>query len=313
MRADGKKTKNVFPMYKVAAHIMNKRYDAMNMITLDIPLEPIRTYLNKKKKEGIYMSHMGLFIAAYLRTMCEFPHLNRFVVNKKIYSRTEIAVGMVVLKAGDINNETMSKMYFDLEDTSFDVHKRIEEFVDDNRQTGENGTDKIINALLSIPGLLTVGVGLFKLLDRYGLLPKAIIDVSPFHESLLISNLASIRTNHIYHHVYEFGTTSVGMTLGNLREVPKTKNGEIVLERCIPVGLVMDERIATGVYFAQAFRKFRDYLAHPEKLETPPETIILDYEGQYDKDKKRRKKLAEKKAQKMADTPSEQKEKSVAK
>ena len=313
MRADGKKTKNVFPMYKVAAHIMNKRYDAMNMITLDIPLEPIRTYLNKKKKEGIYMSHMGLFIAAYLRTMCEFPHLNRFVVNKKIYSRTEIAVGMVVLKAGDINNETMSKMYFDLEDTSFDVHKRIEEFVDDNRQTGENGTDKIINALLSIPGLLTIGVGLFKLLDRYGLLPKAIIDVSPFHESLLISNLASIRTNHIYHHVYEFGTTSVGMTLGNLREVPKTKNGEIVLERCIPVGLVMDERIATGVYFAQAFRKFRDYLAHPEKLETPPETIILDFEGQYDKDKKRRKKLAEKKAQKMADTPSEQKEKSVAK
>ena len=313
MRADGKKTKNVFPMYKVAAHIMNKRYDAMNMITLDIPLEPIRTYLNKKKKEGIYMSHMGLFIAAYLRTMCEFPHLNRFVVNKKIYSRTEIAVGMVVLKAGDINNETMSKMYFDLEDTSFDVHKRIQEFVDDNRQTGENGTDKIINALLSIPGLLTIGVGLFKLLDRYGLLPKAIIDVSPFHESLLISNLASIRTNHIYHHVYEFGTTSVGMTLGNLREVPKTKNGEIVLERCIPVGLVMDERIATGVYFAQAFRKFRDYLAHPEKLETPPETIILDFEGQYDKDKKRRKKLAEKKAQKMADTPSEQKEKSVAK
>lgn len=313
MRADGKKTKNVFPMYKVAAHIMNKRYDAMNMITLDIPLEPIRTYLNKKKKEGIYMSHIGLFIAAYLRTLCEFPHLNRFVVNKKIYSRTEIAVGMVVLKAGDINNETMSKMYFDLEDTSFDVQKRIEEFVDDNRRSGENGTDKIINTLLSIPGLLTVGVGLFKLMDRYGLLPKAIIDVSPFHESLLISNLASIRTNHIYHHVYEFGTTSVGMTMGNMREVPKTKNGEVVLERCIPIGLVMDERIATGVYFAQAFRKFRDYLAHPEKLETPPETIILDFEGQYDKDKKRRQKLAEKKAQKMADSTSEQKEKTVAK
>ncbi|MBE6734912.1 MAG: 2-oxo acid dehydrogenase subunit E2 [Ruminococcaceae bacterium] len=313
MRADGKKTKNVFPMYKVAAHIMNKRYDAMNMITLDIPLEPIRTYLNKKKKEGIYMSHIGLFIAAYLRTLCEFPHLNRFVVNKKIYSRTEIAVGMVVLKAGDINNETMSKMYFDLEDTSFDVQKRIEEFVDDNRQSGENGTDKIINTLLSIPGLLTVGVGLFKLMDRYGLLPKAIIDVSPFHESLLISNLASIRTNHIYHHVYEFGTTSVGMTMGNMREVPKTKNGEVVLERCIPIGLVMDERIATGVYFAQAFRKFRDYLAHPEKLETPPETVILDFEGQYDKDKKRRQKLAEKKAQKMADSTSEQKEKTVAK
>lgn len=296
MRADGKKTKNVFPMYRVAAHIMDKRYDAMNMITLDIPLEPIRTYLNQKKKEGIHMSHMGLFIAAYLRTLCEFPHLNRFVVNKKIYSRNEIAVGMVVLKSGDINNETMSKIYFDLEDTSFDVQKRIEEYVDENRQAeGENGTDKIINTLLSIPGLLTVGVKLFKFMDKYGLLPMSIIDVSPFHESLLISNLASIRTNHIYHHAYEFGTTSVALTMGNLRDVPRRKGSEIVVERCIPIGLVMDERIATGVYFAQAFRKFKDYLANPEKLETPPETIMLDCEGQYDKQKLRRARLAEKK------------------
>lgn len=313
MRADGKKTKNVFPMYRVAAHIMDKRYDAMNMITLDIPLEPIRTYLNKKKKEGVYLSHIGLFIAAYLRTLCEFPHLNRFVVNKKIYSRTEIAVGMVVLKAGDINNETMSKMYFDLENTSLDVQRKIDEFVESNRQAeGENGTDKIINTLLSIPGLLTVGVKLFKLMDRYGLLPKAIIDVSPFHESLLISNLASIRTNHIYHHVYEFGTTSVGLTMGNLRDVPKKKNGEIVLERCIPIGLVMDERIATGVYFAQAFRKFREYLANPELLELPPETVIVDFEGQYDKSKQRRERLAEKKREKE-EKMAEKKEKATAK
>ncbi len=299
MRADGKPTKNVFPMYRVAAHIMDKRYDAQNMITLNIPLEPIRAYLNQKKKEGVYLSHMGLFIAAYLRTLCEFPHLNRFVVNKKIYSRNEIAVGMVVLKAGDINNETMSKIYLDLEDTSLTVQQKIDEYVASNREAEEeNGTDKIISTLLSIPGLLTIGVKLFKLLDRYGMLPRSIIDVSPFHESLLISNLASIRTNHIYHHVYEFGTTSVGLTMGNLRDVPKMKNGEVVLERCIPIGLVMDERIATGVYFAQAFRKFREYLADPSKLESPPEKLITDFEGQYDKQRERRAKLAEKKAQK---------------
>ena len=40
MRADGRRTKGVFPMYQVAAHIMDKRYDSQNMITLDIPLEP---------------------------------------------------------------------------------------------------------------------------------------------------------------------------------------------------------------------------------------------------------------------------------
>lgn len=130
----------------------------------------------------------------------------------------------------------------------------------------------------------------------------SIIDVSPFHESLLISNLASIRTNHIYHHAYEFGTTSIALTMGNLRDIPKRKGSEIVLERCIPVGLVMDERIATGVYFAQAFRKFKEYLSDPSKLETPPEKVVLDYECQYDKQRQRRARLAEKKLAKRAKT-----------
>ena len=305
VRADGKKTKDVFPMYMVAAHLMSRRYDAMNMITLDIPLEPIRTYLNKKKKEGIFLSHMGLFIAAYLRTLCEYPHLNRFVVNKKIYSRNEIAVGMVVLKAGDINNETMSKIYFEPEDTGFTVQERIDRYVEDNRKTdNNNSTDKIIKSLLRIPGLLTVGVGLFKFMDRYGLLPKSIVDASPFHTSLLISNLASIRTNHIYHHVYGFGTTSLALTMGNLHDVPKHKGEEVASERCIPVGLVMDERIATGVYFAQAFRRFRDYLAHPEKLELPPERVVFDFENQYLKQKLRREKLLAKKQKKLKRNPN---------
>ena len=51
MRPDGKRVKNADPMYTVAAYIMNKRVDSMNMITIDIPVEPIKEYLNKKRKE----------------------------------------------------------------------------------------------------------------------------------------------------------------------------------------------------------------------------------------------------------------------
>lgn len=284
-------------MYQVAAYIMSRRSDAQNMITLDIPLEPIKTYLNNKKKQGVRLSHLGLFISAYVRTLCEFPELNRFVVNKRIYSRNEIAVGMVVLKAGDMSSETMSKIYFDIEDTVFDVEQKIMDYIEENRATGDtNSTDSIIKVLLKIPFLCSFLVGLFKLMDKYGLLPKAIIDVSPFHESLLISNLASIRTNHIYHHAYDFGTTSLAMTMGNLRYVPKVKGGEQIFERCIPVGLVMDERIATGVYFSKVFRRYKELLTNPELLETPPEKIVLDFENQYEKQKLRRKKLKEKKA-----------------
>ncbi len=277
MRADGRRLRNTDPMYRVAAHIMDKRVDSMNMTTIDIPYEPLQEYINKKRKEGINISHMALVIAAYLRTAAEYPEINRFVVNKKVYARNEFAVGMVVLKSLKDHNGTMSKMYFKPENTIFDVNNIINTYVAENQAAPEkNGTEKIIKFLLSIPGLLTVGVGLFKFLDKHGLLPKAIIDMSPFHMSLGITNLASIRTNHIYHHCYEFGTTSVFMAMGNLREIPKRKGKEIVFERSLPIGVTMDERICSGSYFASAFRCMKKYLANPELLETPPETVIED-------------------------------------
>ncbi len=277
MRADGKKVKNADPMYTVAAYIMNKRYDSMNMIELNIPLEPIQKYINQKRKEGKAISHMAVLLAAYVRTMAEFPMLNRFVANKRIYARNEIAVGMVVLQSGKMDNGTMSKMYFDYENTIDEVNNIINDYVTENRENGQNnGTEKMIRFLLGVPGIVNIGVGLFKLLDKFGLLPKKIIDMSPFHTSLVISNLASIRTNHIYHHCYEFGTTSIFITMGNSREVAKKQGDEIVFEKCMPLGIVMDERICSGSYFALAFRKMRKYLSNPALLEERPEVMNIE-------------------------------------
>ena len=279
-RADGKLLKHSDPMYRIAAHIMAKRSDSMNSITLDVPLEPLESYIRQKKKEGIPMSHMAVLFAAFNRTICEFPALNRFVVNKRLYARNEIAIGMVVLKAGATGAETMGKIYLQPEDTIFDVEKRIEKYVEDNRDNaGENKTDKIIKTLVGLPGLLRIAVSVLKWMDHHNLLPKSIIDASPMHQTLVFTNLASIRTNHIYHHVYDFGTTSMAMAAGNTREVPRRlRSGEIVHEKCLPIGLVMDERIATGYYFACAFRRLKEYLKNPALLEQPPEKVVADPE-----------------------------------
>ena len=273
MRKDGRRVKNANPMYTVAGYIMNKRYDAMNMIELDIPVAPMEAYLSVKRKEGYRFSHLGVVLAAYLRAVAEFPEMNRFLVNKRLYQRNEFAVGMVVLKPGE-HEGTMNKMYFQMENTVYDVHRIMEEYVENNRQKGDtNKTDDLIRKLLLVPGLCSFLVGFFRLMDKLGWLPKKVIDASPFHISLLMSNLGSIRTNHIFHHVYEFGTTSIGVTLGNMREVPKRVRGEIVFERCLPMGVVMDERIASGSYFASFFARFKQYMINPALLETPPTVI----------------------------------------
>ena len=279
-RADGKLLRHSDPMYRVVAHIMRNRSDSMNSITLDIPLEPIESYIRQKKKEGVSMSHMAVIMAAVNRTICDFPALNRFVVNKRIYARNEVAIGMVVLKTGATGAETMNKIYLQPEDTILDVNRRINEYVDASRDLAdENPTDKIIKILVGIPGLLRIGVAILKWMDWHNLLPKAIIKASPMHNTMVFTNLASIRTNHIFHHCYDFGTTSMIMAAGNTREVPKRlRSGEIVHEKCLPLGLVMDERIASGYYFAQAFRKMKEYFKNPALLEEPPERILQDPE-----------------------------------
>ena len=279
-RADGKLLRHTDPMYRVAAHIMSKRSDSMNNITLDIPLEPLETYIRLKKKEGTPISHMAIILAAMNRVICEFPALNRFVVNKRVYARNEVAIGMVVLKPGTSGAETMNKIYLQPEDTIFDVNRRINEYVEASRDgADENPTDKIIKTLVGLPGLLRFAVALLKWMDWHNLLPKAIINASPMHNTMVFTNLASIRTNHIHHHAYDFGTTSLVMAAGNTREVPKrTRTGEIVHEKCLPLGLVMDERIVTGYYFATAFRRFKEYMKNPALLEEPPEKIVVDPE-----------------------------------
>ena len=145
MRADGRRLKNTDPMYRVAAHIMDKRVDSMNMTTIDIPYQPIQDYVNKKRKDGVSISHMAIIIAAYIRTMAKYPELNRFIVNKKVYARNEIAIGMVVLKAGEKSVGTMSKIYFEPDDNIFEVNDKINEYVEKNRKVdSNNGTERII-------------------------------------------------------------------------------------------------------------------------------------------------------------------------
>lgn len=276
MRVDGTRIKHGDPMYSVVPHIMSERSDAMNMIELFIPVVPMNRYIKEKKAQGIEISHLALVIAAYVRTVAEFPSLNRFIVNRKIYARKGISIGMVVLKP---NGETMNKFYLDPGDDIFTVNEKMMKYINDSRRVeDENPTDKIIKILVGIPGLLRVGVAVLKWADKHGLLPQSILDASPMHESMVVTNLASIGTNHIFHHIYNFGTVSEVVALGNLRNMPKKGIGATGFERCLPLGVVMDERIASGVYFAHAFRKLEAYLRDPHLLEGPAEVVIREWE-----------------------------------
>ena len=269
-RPDGRLLRHTDPMYRVAVHLMPRRSDAMNAITLDIPYEPIRQYVREKKKQGIAMSNMTVILGGLVRLTAEYPPINRFVMNKRVYAREKITVGMVVAGSrkdeGTANEGTMSKITFEPTDNIFQINEKIEQYIAENR-VGDNSAEKVIHAVTSIPGVLRGAANLIRWADRHNVLPRGIIEASPFHCSMLFTNLASIRTNHIYHHIYDFGTTSMSFAMGNPRWVPKQKNGEIVFEHCIPLGMVMDDRTVSGHYFAMTFHRLKQLYADPSLME----------------------------------------------
>lgn len=194
---------------------------------------------------------------------------NYFVMNGRIYRRNHFCVSFVILKkqADGVVNETTLKVYLDENDTVFTVNQKIKDAIDANKAEHQsNSTDKFAKFMFSVPGLPKFVVWLAYHLDKHGLLPRKIIDLSPFHTSMFITNLASIKTSYIHHHCYEFGTTSVFVCMG--KPVPNYISGDLT-KKMMPIGVVMDERICTGYEYAAFCNDFRRYMRLPRMLEYP--------------------------------------------
>ena len=269
MRPDGTRVKNLPPIVAAIPYIMPKRYDAQNSITENIDEEVLKAYIREKRRGGIRINHMAVIIAAYYKAVQTNPKLNYFVMNSRIYKRNHFCVSFVILKklADGSPDETTLKIFLEPQDTVFTIQQKIADAVDANSRTEQkNSTDKFARFMFSVPGLPKFVVWLAYHLDKHGLLPRKIIDLSPFHTSMFITNLASIKTSYIHHHCYEFGTTSVFVCMG--KPVPNYMSRDLH-KKMMPLGIVMDERICTGYEYASFCSDFRKYIRQPELLETP--------------------------------------------
>ena len=276
-RSDGRYVKDIDPIVMITPYIMPRRDDSQVMTRHDLDFEGMTNYIRHQRKDGHQITYMGMIIAAYLRTLCEYPDLNRFIMNKRIYARNHVCVSFVTLKKNqdDSIEEAIVKVDFQLTDTIYDVTRRIEAAIAETRKPGKkNKTDKLVKFLLSMPLLPDIVVGLAKFLDRYGLMPSYIHQASPFHTSLFISNMASIGMNYIYHHIYNFGTTSIFFGMGKTEQkIHANSDGTCRSKRIMPIGAVIDERICSGATFSRAFSLMKTYINNPSLLETPPESV----------------------------------------
>ena len=133
-------------------------------------------------------------------------------------------------------------------------------------------------ALNLIPGVvLKFVVWLLKLLDYFGLLPKFLLELSPFHGSLFFTSMGSLGIPPIYHHLYDFGNLPCFGAFGMKRKALEVQeDGSVVQKKYVDVKFVLDERICDGFYYATFFKYFKRLVAHPEVLDNPPEEVVQD-------------------------------------
>lgn len=306
-RADGKKLKGLDPIQKIMPHIMSARHDSQNLCRYDTRCEAFDKFIKEQRELGHHFNYMHLVIAGAVRTIALYPRLNRFVMNGRIYHRKGgIYVSFVVKKSLSANAaDSQVKLCFTGKETIYEIKDMIDEAIKANSKvSANNGTDKLARFLTFIPNcIIKFAVGTLKFLDKHGMLPNAILKLSPFHTTLFITNLKSIKGESIYHHLYDFGTTGLFISMGKEKMVPVVDDGQIVPGKVMTLDVVTDERFCDGFYFVTALKSLKKFYGNPEILcegleELPEDTEVIDIHSR--RYKRKMKKAAKKAAKEQA-------------
>ena len=271
-RSDGKKIKDLPPIFKIMPCVMPERVDSQVYFKQDIALKSLDEYIDRKAEEGIKISYMNIVYAAIVKIIGERPNLNRFAMNGSLYARNQIFVSLAIKKSfADEGQETTIKLPFTGTENIFEIKEKLDKAIEQNKDySTSNNTDALAKTFSIVPnGFIRAAFKFIKFLDKHGAVPKAIISASPFHTSVFLTNVGSLGIDSIYHHLYNFGTTSLFFAMGKKKKSYIYDDDEMHEEKCITIAFVGDERICDGYYYATSFKQLSKYLKKPELLEQP--------------------------------------------
>lgn len=283
-RKDGRLLRSIEPIAIFSLYIMNTRNDANNSVSDSVDLSAIEKYVHKKRQEGFEgLNAMYVLAAAYVRVVSQKPGINRFINGHRIYARNNVEVSMMVKKSLSLNSpETMFKFFFKPEYTINDVYKDMHEKVTAYQSTPDSDENDdlagFLNAITKLPRfLLRFVMKLLYWLDYHGLIPQSLLELSPFHGSMVLSSMGSLGVPSVFHHLYNFGNVPMFITFSTNRHGNELNtDGSVQKKHYLDFNITMDDRICDGQYYSEALHEFRKYLKNPDLLEVPPKEVIQD-------------------------------------
>lgn len=275
-RRDGRWIRNTPGLQTVMASLMPNRTDCEVYLNDKIDATELMRYLEKKNAEHpeYKTTIFHCAITGLARMVRERPLMNRFIQGRRFYERNEISLSFVCKRRfTDHAEEALMVLVPKDTDTLDSISRKIVGDVIETRKSehATGGVDSLLDWFAKMPRLvLMLMMRVIRWLDFWGINPKFITEGDPNYTTILASNLGSIQCPSVYHHLNNYGTNSIMITIGTLhKEELLMPDGHKEVRDVIDIGATLDERIADGFYFARSLKLIKHIFANPELLEKP--------------------------------------------
>lgn len=275
-RRDAKLIRDIDAMHYVMPLMYPNRCDNEAFMTMRVNLEKTEEYLQKRLSEhpGERIAIFQVVIAAVLKTIWLRPQMNRFIANKNVYQRNDVTAAFTVKKTfTDEGDETLARILAEEGDTIESLNSKIQDQIH-LCKTGTDESTDAMNVIKKLPGKHAIGF-IARFLDRHGWMPKSVIATDPYQCSVVLSNLGSIGLNTGYHHLMNWGTTSLFIVIGKKHKKPHyDAEGNVTMRKQLMLSITIDERISDGFYYARSMKLLKKLIENPELLELPIEQEV---------------------------------------
>ncbi len=281
-RPDGKPVEGLQPLRRFLPLLLPRRNDAAIYLEQRVEVGPLLRALaaeNAGRAEGAAPLRLFTVIAhALTQTLTERPALRRYVAGGRIWQRDEIVIAFAVKKAMDDDaGLTTVLLRLPLGATLREVVAAMATATAQGRGGAKLTAERELDVVTRLP-LFAVRL-LLRLqatLDGLGLLPGALLRSDPMYASVFCSNLGSVGLDAPFHHLFNYGTCPIFLTIGKVHRAPVVAaDGEsIVAADVVRLCWSYDERIADGFYAARSLERFSELLRSAQALEPAAPTVV---------------------------------------
>ncbi|MBQ6478857.1 MAG: 2-oxo acid dehydrogenase subunit E2 [Erysipelotrichaceae bacterium] len=280
-RFDATYLKDLDSMHFIMPFMFPNRCDNQAFFTFQVDLTNLEKFLEKKNKDNPdYRYNMyQCIVTAVLKTITLRSKLSLFIHDRKMYRRNEVTAAFTVKQefkddGGEVLAFIHSKPEWNVDDVHNELKRQLlklknKSYVDES--TGFMDKFNKLPKFISRPALSFVCW-----LEKKGMIPKALVETDPYHSSCVLANLGSIGLPDGYHHLTNWGTTSMFVVVGQSDRMPFYKNDKIEFRDGVKLGFTIDERIADGYYFSKSIKIMQLLLEEPELLERPLNEKLSD-------------------------------------